>query len=420
MTADSTWRLDFQRKFSDIERDEWQRCAGEENPFVGYDFLASLEASGCLGPRSGWIPHIAVLRDSLSQQIQAVAPSFLKLHSKGEYMFDYHWAEAYSSIAGSSAEYYPKLQVAVPFSPVPGPRLLVNKHLPHPLASSAREALLDGLRAETTRLNLSGLHLTFCQSDETEFAQKHAEFLTRTGEQYHWSNRGYQNFEDFLKSLNSRKRKQIRRERRKAQEHPLKISTVHGDTVSPVELEGLYELYVTTSLRKWGQPYLNRDFFIEMSQRLGEKLVLFLVRRDSDQALIAGAWNLRGSTALFGRNWGTIEQYDCLHFEVCYYRAIEYAIQNKLERVEAGAQGTHKIQRGYTPVVTHACHHFLSGAFTAAVSDYLEREKADNRRRIEVLRNHTPYRVKNEQMAQSSHSCFAIEGAEAEVSKPLE
>ena len=386
------WRLEFISDLSLIDREDWQRCAGPENPFVSYDFLASLEASGCLGPKTGWLPYLAVLRATDSGRAVAVAPSFLKLHSKGEYMFDYHWAEAYPNIVEAPHQYYPKLQVAVPYSPVPGPRLLVASELLPEQAIRVRRALLEGLKEEAHRLDLSGVHLTFCRAQEASFAAEQLGFLTRTGEQYHWSNNGYHDFAGFLQSLSSRKRKQIKKERRKAQGHPLDISTVHGDEATESDWDSFYEMYVTTSYKKWGQPYLNRAFFSEIGRRLGNSVVLFLVRRQSDGRAIAGAWNLRGSKALFGRNWGCLEHYDTLHFEVCYYRAIEYAIEKNLERVEAGAQGTHKIQRGYSPVVTNSCHSFWSQEFSLAIADYLVREKQENQIRLEILEEHSPYR----------------------------
>lgn len=384
--------VEFEKAVQNVPAVDWDRCAGQSNPFVSHAFLSALESCRCVGRQTGWLPFPGVLRESTGGRILAVCPSYIKLNSKGEYMFDYHWAEAYHRMGPPGSSYYPKLQVAVPFTPVPGPRLLVDESLEPSLQESARVALLSALKGISQKLEFSSVHITFCEPEEGSLAQSQSDFLGRVGEQYHWFNDEYETFDDFLKSLTSRKRKNIRRERAKAQAHPLNIRTIHGDEVSPQQLERFFRMYQTTSLSKWGQPYLNLDFFRTLAKTLGNKLVLFLVQSQADQQWVAGAWNLRGSNTLFGRNWGCLQHFDCLHFEVCYYRAIEYAIEHRLEKVEAGAQGMHKIQRGYRPRPVHSVHHIESESFRAAIADYLESERLDIEHRIEALKRLEPFK----------------------------
>lgn len=383
--SESAWRLEIRRSFSEIPAAGWDALAGSENPFVSHAFLSSLEDSGCIGPGTGWLPFPALLYQG--EALRGAAPSFVKLDSKGEYVFDYSWADAYDQLYGPARSYYPKLQVAVPFSPVPGPRLLVgNEPGPEP-----RRALLAGLLEFARGQDLSGVHLTFAQQEEVALACRDGSYLHRMGEQYHWHNDGYSSFDDFLASLASRKRKALKRERRLAHEHPVSFHTVHGDQATEEQWDALYRMYIQTSRRKWGDPYLNRDFFRRLAQRMGNKVVLFLVRREPEERWIAGAWNLRGNDALFGRNWGCLEHFDMLHFEVCYYQAIDYAIAHGLSRVEAGAQGFHKIQRGYRPVAVHSAHHLADPAFARLVADYLQVERREERQRLAALEELTPF-----------------------------
>lgn len=320
----------------------------------------------------------------------AAAPAYIKLDSSGEYIFDYNWADAHQRLLGRS--YYPKLQLAVPFSPVPGPRLLLHPSLQGQAKVEAAEALLRGCLQIVERNQLSSVHLTFCLPWESQLATSKLPYLSRLGEQYHWLNRGYANFEEFLAELSSRKRKAIRRERRIAASHPLTIHTVSGEEASCEHWDALYAMYRATAATKWGRPYLNRAFFSSLSQRLADRVVLFLVQKNADKRWVAGAWNLRGSRTLFGRNWGCLEQYDMLHFEVCYYRAIDYAISHRLERVEAGAQGIHKIQRGYQPVAIHSAHHLADPSFAEVVADYLRYERAEQHERLALLDKMLPFR----------------------------
>ena len=381
--------MEFVHSISELDPQEWDSVAGSLNPFVSHGFLAALEKSGCVGKRTGWIPYPLVVRDSQNKLV-AAAPSYIKLHSKGEYIFDYHWAEAYHRLQ-PGLDYYPKLQVAVPFSPVPGPRLLVSDELPEAEQREYKERLLNALKEEAKSDQFSSVHITFCRSEERVLAESRSGYLSRVGEQYHWFNEDYQSFDDFLAALTSRKRKNIKKERQKAQSHGLEIHTVHGNELSESLCLKFFRMYENTCLRKWGQPYLNLAFFQELAARLGDRLVLFLVK-DTDGQWIAGAWNLRGDTTLFGRNWGCLRHYDCLHFEVCYYRALEYAIEHGLEKVEAGAQGMHKIQRGYRPRAIHSAHFFEPGPFKGAIEQYLQSERLETEFRLEALTDLEPFR----------------------------
>ena len=375
---------------STIEPAIWDAMAGVENPFLSHGFLSTLEDSGCVGEGTAWIPRPLLLYRAGSQQPIAAAPAYLKLDSTGEYIFDYGWADAHQRWIGSS--YYPKLQVAVPFTPVPGPRLLLHPSLSVSEQPEIQTALLEGMVSLVEQGQLSSAHITFCGDSESRIAASTGHYFPRLGEQYHWLNEGYESFEQFLQTLSSRKRKAIRRERRIAAEHPVSLHVLHGDEVTVEQWETFFQMYETTSLQKWGRPYLNRAFFPMLGQRLGPKVVLILVRREDSGRWVAGAWNLRGSRALFGRNWGCLETFDMLHFEVCYYQAIEYAIAHGLERVEAGAQGFHKLQRGYRPTAIHSAHHIANPQFARAIADHLEQEREEQTQRLAELEEFTPFR----------------------------
>lgn len=343
-----------------------------------------------MGEGTAWRPQPLLLYRDENPNPVAAAPAYLKLDSTGEYIFDYGWADAHQRMLGSS--YYPKLQIAVPFTPVPGPRLLLHPTLAQEARREVASALLSGCVELVRKGELSSAHLTFCRPDESEIARTESNFLPRLGEQYHWFNEGYTDFEHFLESLASRKRKAIRRERKLANSHPLSIHTVHGDEATSEQWDVFFRMYRATAEKKWGRPYLNREFFHLLGQRLGRKVVLFLVRREPEGRWVAGAWNLRGTQALFGRNWGCLESFAMLHFEVCYYRAIEYAISAGLARVEAGAQGFHKIQRGYRPVAIHSAHYLHHRGFARVIADYLEEEREEETRRLAALDSLTPFR----------------------------
>jgi len=369
-----------------IAPQDWDACAGAPgaggNPFVGHAFLSALEDSGSVGKGTGWFPRHLVARDAAGRVIGA-APLYLKTHSLGEYVFDHGWAEAYERAGG---QYYPKLQAAVPFTPVPGPRLLVR---PGPQAGAARAALARGMAEVARRMGVSSLHVTFCTEDEARVFEA-AGFLLREGTQFHWNNAGYRTFDDFLAALSSRKRKQVRKERRDALAGGLSVRVLSGGELAPRVWDDFFAFYTSTSDRKWGSPYLNRGFFDRLSERLGERVVLVTAEKGGRR--VAAALNLRDGEALYGRNWGCRGDWPLLHFECCYYQAIDYAIAHGLKRVEAGAQGPHKIQRGYLPVATWSAHWIADAGFRKAVADYLGRERAMVARERQALASHSPYR----------------------------
>jgi predicted N-acyltransferase len=359
---------------------DWDACAGGGNPFLRHAFLKALEDSASVGRKTGWLPQHLILSDE-SGAVQAAAPMYVKGHSQGEYIFDHGWADAYERAGG---QYYPKLQVAVPFTPVPGPRLLARGGDPE-----VREALIGALRSFGEQSKLSSLHVTFCTEEEAA-AMGEAGFLHRIGVQYHFDNLGYQSFDDFLGALSSRKRKSIRKEREQVKDYGLTIRALSGAEITPRHWDAFFAFYMDTGDRKWGRPYLTRRFFDLLGQSMPENVVLMFAEKDGEP--VAGALNLRGADCLYGRNWGCLEEYKFLHFELCYYQAIDYAIEHRLARVEAGAQGEHKIQRGYLPVTTHSAHWIAERSFRAAVADFLERERRVIRQEIAGLSEYSPFR----------------------------
>ncbi len=363
---------------AEIGASRWDALAGEENPFLSYGFLSALEESGSVGTEAGWLPrHLAVEDDA--GIVQAVAPAYLKGHSQGEYVFDHGWAQAYEQAGG---RYYPKYQVAVPFTPVNGPRLLC--------ADEKMAALLIRAAIEiTAQNNLSSLHATFLNARDARICAD-AGMMLRYGEQFHWFNRGYGSFDEFLAALSSRKRKNIRKERRRALESGLVIRILRGNEISEGDWDAFFAFYLDTGSRKWGRPYLNRRFFSLMAAGLGERVVLMLALRDGQP--VAGALNLLGTDALYGRYWGAREHHDFLHFELCYYQAIEFAIAHGLSRVEAGAQGPHKLARGYEPVRTLSAHWIADPAFRDAVARFLAAETEDVAAEINYLKMLTPFK----------------------------
>ena len=365
-----------------IDAADWDRCAGSRNPFVSHAFLDALEESGSVGDRTGWWPQHLVLEDG-DRGIVGCMPLYLKNNSQGEYVFDHAWAHALEQAGG---RYYPKLQSAVPFSPVPGPRLLTGA-VPDPLT---RHALISAAIQFAGRMGVSSLHVTF--ADEADWrALAEAGFLPRLGQQFHWPNRGYADFDAFLGALNSRKRKAIRKERRAVAEAGIALETFHGNEMTAALWDAFHQFYIDTYDRKWGAPYLTRRFFDLIGERLAERVVLFFAFRHGMP--IAAALNLRGSDALYGRNWGCAEDHPFLHFECCYYQAIDYAITHGLARVEAGTQGPHKVQRGYMPVPTYSAHWIENQSFAAAVADFLRREREAVRGEIDwIAAEHSPYR----------------------------
>ncbi|MEH3035148.1 MAG: GNAT family N-acetyltransferase [Sphingomonas adhaesiva] len=360
-----------------IPAEQWDACAGTANPFLAHAFLAALEQSGSVGGRSGWQP-IPIVVDGADGTPAAIAPAYAKTHSQGEYVFDHAWADAWERAGGS---YYPKLQVAVPFTPVPGPRLLLRD-------PAAAPALIAALEAVTDRHQLSSAHATFVAPEQVP-AFEAAGWLVREGTQFHWRNDGYSTFDDFLAALSSRKRKAIRKERAAAVEG-LTIRHLTGAQIGAREWDAFWTFYQDTGSRKWGQPYLTRAFFPLLGAALGERVLLILAEREG--VPIAGALNLIGEHALYGRYWGCTQDVPFLHFELCYYQAIDAAIARGLATVEAGAQGEHKLARGYVPVPTWSAHYIPDAGFRRAVADFLSRERAAVEADQEFMDAMTPFK----------------------------
>ena len=351
------------------------------NPFLSHAFLHALEASGSATARSGWTPtHVLVERDN---DLLAVAPTYVKTHSQGEYVFDFAWADAYERAGG---RYYPKLQVAVPFTPVTGRRFLLANG---PEGAEARDGLVSGLRALREKLRASSIHATFVTRSEWDEMGRRG-FLQRTDQQFHFINEGYETFENFLGSLASRKRKSIRRERKDALSDDITVEWVTGTELREKHWDAFFEFYVDTGSRKWGRPYLTRKFFSLIGQAMPDRVLLVLAKRNG--RYIAGALNFIGDDALYGRNWGAIEEHPFLHFEVCYYQAIDFALTRGLSRVEAGAQGEHKLARGYRPVTTYSVHDIADPRLARAIDDYLKQERAYVENAIDVYEEHVPFR----------------------------
>jgi uncharacterized protein len=351
----------------------WDRLAGSD-PFLSRAFLSALEDSGSVGPGTGWTPSPILIEDEASHLVSA-APAYLKTHSQGEYVFDHGWADAWERAGG---QYYPKLQVAVPFTPAPGPRLL----------GSRPQQLLAAIEAVTVQNDISSAHITFI--DDAGAAEcERREWLIRHGIQYHWFNRGYSDFEDFVGQLTSRKRKALRKERAQAREG-LEFRAHRGTEIGPGEWDAMWGFYQDTGSRKWGRPYLTRDFFELVGERMGEQVLLFLAYDGSRP--IAGALNFIGPDALCGRYWGCREEVPFLHFELCYYQAIEWAIDQGLKCVQAGAQGEHKVARGYEPVITKSAHFISNRSFRNAIAEFLEAEREGVSAEMEWIGRDLPYR----------------------------
>jgi len=351
----------------------WDRLV-EGDPFLTHAFLAALEDSGSVGPGTGWTPAPILVEDDADHLI-AAAPAYLKSHSQGEYVFDHGWAEAWERAGG---QYYPKLQVAVPFTPVPGPRLLGGRP----------QQLLTAIEAVTVQNDISSAHITFIDDAGGRECERR-KWLIRHGVQYHWFNRGYASFDDFLGSLTSRKRKSLRRERAAALDG-LEIKILHGAEIGPAAWDAMWAFYQDTGSRKWGRPYLTRGFFDLVGERMGEQVLLFLACREDKP--IAGALNFVGKDRLYGRYWGCSEEVPFLHFELWYYQAIEWAIEHGFACVQAGAQGEHKVARGYEPVVTRSAHFIPNKNFRDAIAQFLEAEREGISAEIEWLGRDLPYR----------------------------
>lgn len=369
-----------------VDPAQWDACAnppGEPyNPFLSHAFLHALEESGSATRRTGWMPYHLLFEDAAGD-LAGCMPMYLKSHSRGEYVFDHGWADAFERAGGS---YYPKLQVSVPFTPATGPRLLTK---PGPGRDAAEDQLLAGALEVARRTGVSSLHFTFLPERQWTKLGSHG-LLQRTDQQFHWENRGYKTFDEFLGDLSSRKRKMIRKERERALEHDISIEWVTGADLTENHWDAFYAFYMDTGSRKWGSPYLTREFFSLINERLADRTLLIMAR--SNGRYIAGALNFIGDEVLFGRNWGAIEHHPFLHFECCYYQAIDFAIARGLKRVEAGAQGEHKLARGYLPAKTYSAHWIANASFSEAVAEYLARERLHVDHDIETLGEYSPFR----------------------------
>ena len=372
------------RRISEIGRTDWDACAGEGNPFVAFDFLDALEESGSVSDRTGWGPHHLTVADD-DGRVGAVMPLYLKTHSQGEYVFDWSWADAYEKAGG---RYYPKLQCASPFSPVTGPRMLVRPDID---PDEGRRMLLGGALTLCERLGASSLHVTFPDEEDWAFLGAGG-LLQRQDQQYHWFNKGYADFDAFLADLSSGRRKTVKRERRLAQAAVDEIVALTGADLTEEHWDAFYAFYMDTGGRKWGRPYLNRQFFSLLGERMADKVMLIMARRDG--RWVAGALNLIGGDCLIGRNWGCVEDIPFLHFELCYYQAIEHAIRLGLTRVEAGAQGQHKIARGYLPAAVYSAHWIADPALREPVRRYLDQERAAVQQEMDWLaEEYSPFKA---------------------------
>ena len=383
-------RIRVETSFADISAEDWGRLAGASradaqtpyNPFVSHAFLSSLEESGSAIADTGWLGQHLLLEDDDGTLLGAL-PAYLKNHSQGEYVFDHGWADAFERAGG---HYYPKLQASIPFTPATGPRLLHRSGQP---SLPIQTGLAEGLKELCRRHGASSAHATFVPEAEMPVFEA-AGYLHRTDQQFHFLNAGYGSYDDFLATLASRKRKALKKERRAALEHGIEIDWLTGKDLTESIWDQFFTFYMDTGSRKWGRPYLNRRFYSLIGERMADDILLVMARRDG--RYIAGAINFIGGETLFGRHWGCIEDHPFLHFEVCYHQAIDFAIEKRLARVEAGAQGEHKLARGYLPVTTHSAHYIAHAGLRRAVADYLERERHDVEMMSEYLAEHGPFR----------------------------
>ena len=380
-------RVESYSQISKISIADWDACANAhyskdraEDPFTTHRFLSTLEASGSVSLHAGWIPNHLVVREN--GKIIATMPLYSKLNNLGEFNFDYVWAHEYEKLGG---RYYPKLLSAVPFTPVSGRRfLLKNKE-----DNIGTGALIKALKSLVLKAGLSSANINFCTREEADKSKEY-DFLHRLGLQYRWLNQDFGSFEDFLKELSSRKRKNIRRERRGLEKLGGKVHRLTGDDLKECHWDAFWEFYQDTGSRKWGQPYLTREFFSIAGDILKDDILLILCEKDG--SFIAGALNFIGRNALFGRYWGCNDYYNFLHFELCYYQAIEFAIENNLQFIEAGAGGEHKLARGYLPIQTHSLHWIQDSRFNKALRDYFEQERAETQRGIDYLEDIGPFK----------------------------
>ncbi len=388
MTDELSIRIE--RSFTAISPESWSKLAGASrsstsiayNPFVSHAFLSSLEESGSATAETGWLGHHMLLETDDGRLVGAL-PGYLKNHSRGEYVFDHGWADAFERAGG---RYYPKLQCSIPFTPATGPRLLVAEDYPR---LAVQDAMAESLKEVVRRLGVSSAHITFLPDDEMAVLESE-EYLHRTDQQFHFINEGYANHDEFLETLASRKRKALRKERRAALENGISIDWLTGSDLTEDIWDQFFAFYMDTGSRKWGRPYLTREFYSLIGERMPEDILLVMAKHNG--RYVAGAINFIGSETLYGRHWGCIEDHPFLHFEVCYHQAIDFALAKGLKRVEAGAQGEHKLARGYLPVTTHSAHYVAHAGLRQAIGDYLARERDDVEHMNEILSEHSPFR----------------------------
>ena len=386
------YTLKAKTSIEEIGQQSWDRCANPAragiecdlpfDPFLSYAFLAALEESESAVGRTGWAPYHLCLEHA-AEGVVGVLPMYLKSHSQGEYVFDYSWADAFERAGG---RYYPKLQVSVPFTPATGRRILTRPDITDP---DIDKYLVSGMMQVSEQMEVSSVHVTFAEKPQWERMGEMG-FLQRTHNQFHWQNDGYQSFDDFLAALSSKKRKNIRRERRDSVAAGIVIERLTGDDIRPEHWDAFYRFYIDTGSRKWGSPYLTREFFSIVGETMPDDILLVMCRREGQY--VAGAINFIGGECLFGRNWGCTEHHPFLHFEVCYYQAIEFAIERGLHRVEAGAQGQHKLARGYMPTHTYSAHWIANESFRDAVENYLRSERHHVNEEIDYMAEFSPFR----------------------------
>lgn len=365
-----------------ISADTWNRLGGNQNPFVRHEFLLALETSGCVQPGTGWHPQHLLLEDDNKQPI-AAAPLYLKSHSYGEYVFDWAWADAYER---NGLSYFPKLISAVPFSPVTGPRILATK-----ITSEIVQAVTAAARALANETRASSIHWLFTDNDQTKLLVDEG-YLQRTGYQYHWHNNGYSDFDNFVAEFSAAKRKKVRRERRRVREQGIQMEIVEGSAMTRELWHVFHQFYESTILNHGAIAYLNEEFFVELGRTMPDNIVMVFARQD--ERLVAGALNLKGENALFGRYWGSLRHADALHFETCYYSAIEYCIDTELARFEAGAQGGHKLSRGFLPSPTYSAHWLQQPEFSDAVEHFLQQEQNGIEYQLDELNERSPFKQK--------------------------
>ena len=375
----------IETSLNNIDEKRWNVCASNNkdfNPFNSYQFLKALESSNSINNNSGWNSAYIIIENNKNEAV-AFVPSYLKTNSSGEYVFDYEWANAYHRAGG---QYYPKLQISIPYTPVTGSRFLIDETYNY---DEILEYISSEIISICPKIEASSAHITFLTKKESQKLKKLG-WLIRKDQQFHWENKSYNTFSDFLSTLSSRKRKNIKKERSKFIDSDIKIEHLTKDKINDEHWNYFYEFYIDTTTRKWGQDYLKKEFFNNIGSTMKNEILLIMAKKDNQY--IAGALNFLGKNTIYGRNWGSLVDYKFLHFELCYYQAIEYAIKNKIKIVEAGAQGTHKISRGYSPVITYSAHWMKERNFHEAVKKYLDYEVLEVEKSKKILENYLPYK----------------------------